>query len=371
MDDLVVDGHLEALVVDDQDADAATAVVEGLSQALEEVALVKDRETLLDVSALGHGDDTAILTNVENTVLLEDRAEHVLDNDGRGRVGDEAGLLMELLGEEVNTEVAVLASLGRGGDADDLARAALEDQEIADADVVARDGDSVGRSHLAGGYGLAAGDSRRTGGRAVGGDRGGSARSGSAHVSVAEVGRGGSGGGSVLLLDYNVLADVLVLGSLGRVVVGVVVAGTVDGVGDVVGDLVGSFLDTVTERVVLAVVVVISHITLGLGGGVNRGTSSLYSNLLVVRVACFDCVHVTTGCVGADDGTGTLAELAFGNVNLGSGVVGLGTVDRVEVAVVGPGLGWVAMRRKKVSLGREEKRVEGRKVGPCVSLGQQ
>lgn len=158
MDDLVVDSHLHTIIVDDQDANAATAVVEGLGQALEKVALVKDGKTLLDVTSLGHGDDTAILTDVKNTVLLEDRTKHVLDNDGRGRVGDEAGLLMELLGEEINTKVAVLAGLGRGGDADDLARAALEDQEIADADVVAGDGDGVGRSHLAGGDGLVAGD---------------------------------------------------------------------------------------------------------------------------------------------------------------------------------------------------------------------
>lgn len=171
-------------------------------------------------------------------------------------------------------------------------------------------------------------------------------------MSVTEVGRGGSGGSGVLLLDYDVLANVLVLGSLGRVVVGVVVAGTVDGVSDVVSDLVSSFLDTVTERVVVAVVVVISHITLVLLGGVNRGTSSLYSNLLAVRVAAVDCVNLPTRwvgvvlgvegllavaggllvvglgaevvavvCVTTDDGTGTLAELTFGDVNLSGSVV--------------------------------------------------
>lgn len=55
---------------------------------------------------------------------------------------------MELLGEEVNTEVTVLAGLGRGGNTDDLARTTLKDQEIANADVMARDGDGVG-SHYA------------------------------------------------------------------------------------------------------------------------------------------------------------------------------------------------------------------------------
>ena len=150
MDDLVVDSHLHAIVVDDKDADAATAVVKGLGQTAKQTTLVKDGKTLLDITSLGHGDDTTVLTDVENTVLLEDRTKHVLDNNRRSGVGDEARLLMELLGEQVNTEVTVLASLRRGGDADHLARAALKDQEIANADVVAGDGDGVGGSHGAG-----------------------------------------------------------------------------------------------------------------------------------------------------------------------------------------------------------------------------
>jgi hypothetical protein len=153
VDDLVVDSHLETIVVDDEDTDGAAAVVEGLGKARGETALVKDGKTLLDIARLGHGNNAAVFTDVEDAVLLEDRAEHVLDNDRGSGVGDEAGLLVELLGEEVNTEVAVLASLRGGGDADDLARAALEDQEIADADVVAGDGDGVGGSHLACGRG--------------------------------------------------------------------------------------------------------------------------------------------------------------------------------------------------------------------------
>lgn len=112
MDNLVVDSELLAIIVDDKDADAATAVVEGLSKTAEEAALVDDRETLLNIASLGHGNNATILTDVENTVLLEDRTKHVLDNDRRSRVGDEAGLLMKLLGEQVNTEVTVLASLG-------------------------------------------------------------------------------------------------------------------------------------------------------------------------------------------------------------------------------------------------------------------
>jgi hypothetical protein len=50
-----------------------------------------------------------------------------------------------LLCEEVNTEVAVLASGSGGGDFNDLARSTLKNQEIANTDVVAGNGDSVRR----------------------------------------------------------------------------------------------------------------------------------------------------------------------------------------------------------------------------------
>lgn len=395
MHDLVVDSHLHALIVDDENADAAPAIVERVSQALEEVALVKDREALLDIASLGHGNDAAILADVENTVLLEDRTKHVLDDDRRRRVGDEAGLLMELLGEEVNTEVAVLAGLGGGGDADDLARAALEDQEVTNADVVAGDSDGVGGSHVAG-----FDDANFLDGNT--GRNGADGRS-----------SGSRGGGGVLLLDYDLLAAVVVLGSGVGVVVRVVVAVTVDGVNDVIGDLVGSLGDTVTERVVVTVFVVISHITLVLLGGVNRGSSSLlYSNLFSRRVAAVDDVNlpplvggsvvlggegllavaggllvVGTGAevgvtllssVTTYDGTGVFAVLTLRDVNLGGSVVGGRALDSVEVPVVGlaldfdvaPDVGAVGllvavMRKEKVSLGREEKRRE--KWVACVA----
>lgn len=53
---------------------------------------------------------------------------------------------MQLLGEEINTQIPVLASGRGGGNTDDLARTALKDQEIANADMVGRDGDGVGRA---------------------------------------------------------------------------------------------------------------------------------------------------------------------------------------------------------------------------------
>lgn len=144
VDDLHVDRHLAAVVADNQDTDAAATRLEGLLEAAPEVALVNDGKVLLDIARLGHGDNGAIL-HVQDAVLLEDRAAHGLDHDAGGGVRDERRLLMQLLGEEVNTKVAVLASRSRRRDADHLARAALEDQDVAQADVVARNRHRVGR----------------------------------------------------------------------------------------------------------------------------------------------------------------------------------------------------------------------------------
>ena len=101
---------------------------------------------MLDITGLGHRNNTTIITDIKNTVLLEDRTEHVLDNDRWRGVRDEAGFFMELLGKEIDSQIAVLASLGRSSDTNDLARAALKDQEIANANVVAGDSDGVGSS---------------------------------------------------------------------------------------------------------------------------------------------------------------------------------------------------------------------------------
>ena len=88
---------------------------------------------------------TVAVLDVQHAVLLEDRTEHGLHNHARGRVRDERRLLVQLLGEQVDTEVAVLAGSRRRRDADHLAGAALEDQEVAEPDVMARDRDRVWR----------------------------------------------------------------------------------------------------------------------------------------------------------------------------------------------------------------------------------
>jgi len=58
-------------------------------------------------------------------------------------MGDNARFLVKLLGEKVNTKVSVLTGLGTGGDTDNLTRTVLEDHEIANADVMTRDGEGA------------------------------------------------------------------------------------------------------------------------------------------------------------------------------------------------------------------------------------
>lgn len=230
VDNLVVNSQLTALVVDDENPDAATAIVEAVVETGEQAALVEDRQALLNITGLGHGNDAAVIADVKDTVLLEDRAEHVLDNDGGGWVADEGRLLVQLLGEEVDTEVAVLAGLGGSCDTDDLARAALEDQEVANADVVAGNGDGVGHTAALG-------------------------------VARSHAGGGltGSGNLDVAVADHAVFVTAVLLLVVAGVVVLVLAA--VNGVEDAVG----SAVQAVTEGVVLAVFVVVSHVTFGLG----------------------------------------------------------------------------------------------------------
>jgi len=139
MDDLVVNGQLLPVVIDDKNTDRPRSVTKGILELTPKMTLVNNLETLLDLTALGHGDQFSIITDVDKSVLLEDGSEKRMENDRGRRVGDHTRFFVKLLGEQVNTEVSVLTSLGRSGDTDDLARAVLKNHEIANADVVARD----------------------------------------------------------------------------------------------------------------------------------------------------------------------------------------------------------------------------------------
>lgn len=287
MHDLHVNGELVAVVVKDENADAATASVESTRKARPEVGLLADGKALLDVTVLSHGNDVA-LRHVQDTVLLEDRTHHGLHNDAGSGVGDVRGLLMQLLGEHVNTEVTVLASGSRDGDLDDLARTALEHQEVTNADVVARDGDSVGQVAVA--------------------------VTAIATARLASVGgtAGRTHGCGALLtdLDVNLFATTRVV------------------------DAVGKLVDALTERVVLAVFVVVSHVRLLVSSGeTSRLGVVADSHFLVVSgtvEAGVDGVVVVAGVTGSR--TESLAVFTLSDVY--GACVGLTVSIDLDVSVV-------------------------------------
>jgi len=154
MDSLVVDCQFILAIGDDEDTDETRSVAVSRLDLIAEATLIDNLEAGFEVPSFGHGNELAIIGNVDDTVLLVYGAHHAVEDDGRRRVGDDTGFLVKLTGEEVYTEVAVLASGGRGSDANDLAGARLEDDDITDSDVVARDrvggGGSTTGGNLAG-----------------------------------------------------------------------------------------------------------------------------------------------------------------------------------------------------------------------------
>jgi hypothetical protein len=144
VDDLVVNDQLSPTVVDDQRPNAASAIGESCFDLAVEPALIDDAEALLDIARLGHADDQTIPAQVQNAVLLVDRAQHALDVDAGLGIAHERALFLQLTRKEVDPQVSVLAGLGRYGDADDLAGTALKDDEVTDADELTRDRDGVG-----------------------------------------------------------------------------------------------------------------------------------------------------------------------------------------------------------------------------------
>lgn len=274
MDDLVVNNQFTSTVVDDEGTDTSTAIAVGLTDALEKTALGDDGEALLDITGLGHGGDETIVMDIEDTVSLVDRSKHGLDNNRGGRVGDEAGLFMKLTSEEINTEVAVLASLGRDGDTDHLARTSLEDEEITHTDEVNGNGNTV------------------------------LARDAAARLDDTDL---------LASTRSTALNNLLTLTVVERM-----------------KEAVGSTLDAAAEGVVVTFVVVVTHF--GLGGFF---TDSLlgYRNLSsgVESVAAFRSDVVGVGTVSSSlglvatvvsnvdlvGGLNTTAEVAFSNVKLG------------------------------------------------------
>lgn len=111
MDDLVVNDELSATVVDDESAHAATAVIEGTADLGVETTLVNNGQALLDIAGFSHADDGTIISEIEDSVLLENGSKHALDDDRWFWVAAEGALLVKGAGEEIDTKISVLTSL--------------------------------------------------------------------------------------------------------------------------------------------------------------------------------------------------------------------------------------------------------------------
>lgn len=81
MDDFVVDDEFSATVIDDERTHAATSIIEGLGDLIIKTALVNDWQALLDITSLGHADDGTVISEIEDSVLLEDGSKHALYDD--------------------------------------------------------------------------------------------------------------------------------------------------------------------------------------------------------------------------------------------------------------------------------------------------
>lgn len=282
MDDLVVDNKLATTIVDDQSTNTSTALSERFADAVEETALVNDGETLFDVASLGHGNKAGVFAHIKDAVSLVDRAKHALDHDGWGWVGDEAGLFVQLAGEQVNTEITVLASLRGNGDTDHLARTALEDQQITHADEVAGDGDGIAGVSTTG-------------------------LDNTDVLTAAATRRRGTG-------NINRLFLVVVM---------------VEGVHDVIGGT----LHAAAEGVVLPVVVVVTHFAFGLlfVNGSAFGSSFRFG----LRAERF-VVYVTSGwtCGGFDTSFESAVVTGIDVANLGVAANVFGLIGRVGTTAI-------------------------------------
>jgi len=166
---------------------------------------------------------------------------------------------VELLGEEIDTQVAVLARLSGSRYANDLAWTTLEDQEVADTDVVAGDSDSVRPSTAF-------------------------------NVTYAFADTFTNAGWAAVLLVNDYL---LTLGAMAMRVEGV-------------EDTVGGFLEAVAEGVVAAFFVVITHF----GRCVDGGFGFDFYFLFFARMGATTLVFDVVGWLDAS------AVVALGDVNL-------------------------------------------------------
>ena len=81
MDDLVVHNQLVTTIVDHQCPHASPPISKSTLNLAVQSTLVDNWQTLLDITTLSHADNAAIISHVQDAILLVDWAEHALNND--------------------------------------------------------------------------------------------------------------------------------------------------------------------------------------------------------------------------------------------------------------------------------------------------
>ncbi|KAK4951700.1 hypothetical protein LTR66_013812, partial [Elasticomyces elasticus] len=63
MHDLIINSELPPLVTNNQHSNTSTSIIKAVAKTGEKTALIQDRQTLLDIARLSHGDDTAVIAD--------------------------------------------------------------------------------------------------------------------------------------------------------------------------------------------------------------------------------------------------------------------------------------------------------------------
>jgi len=72
MDKLEIDGQLLSGVTDNQNPDSRTALSKSMPHLVMQIALINTFQPLLDFTCLGHANESSIITDINEPVLLED-----------------------------------------------------------------------------------------------------------------------------------------------------------------------------------------------------------------------------------------------------------------------------------------------------------
>jgi len=81
VDMLVVDSQFLSVITDNQTPDGTRALSKGFLHLVNEIALINNLQPLFDFTSLGHANESAIITDINKPVLLEDRAQKGVKNN--------------------------------------------------------------------------------------------------------------------------------------------------------------------------------------------------------------------------------------------------------------------------------------------------